>query len=58
MENETDTLIENIPPETKLEKKDQIRKRYKGIDSSLLDVIPAKPKEDIHLILIQIMLLI
>ncbi|MBQ9232922.1 MAG: recombinase family protein [Lachnospiraceae bacterium] len=48
MENETDTLIENIPPETKIEKKDQIRKRYKGIDSSLLDVIPAKPKEDIH----------
>lgn len=48
MENEADTLIENIPPETKSEKKDQIRKRYKGIDSSLLDVIPAKPKEDIH----------
>lgn len=41
-----DTSCENT--ELKNDKKDQIRKRYKGIDSSLLDVIPAKPKEDLN----------
>jgi len=33
---------------TKLSRKERIREKYKGVDQDLLDVIPAKPKEDIY----------
>lgn len=37
---------EKIPPQ--IDKKSKIRERYKGIDESELDVIPAIPQEDFY----------